>query len=121
MPSLAEGFGLTGFEGVAAGRPVLITQESGLAEWLIQLEDSGRISGFKDACIAKVIGAEAARIDEWTDKLTKLLLDPNAASERALALREKLKTEFTWDRAASEVAREFQELSPGAATGEGEQ
>lgn len=109
MPSLAEGFGLTGFEAIAAGAPVLITEESGLADWLIHLERHNRIdAGFAEACIARVVIAEGAPIDHWVEKLSALLCDRDRAFARAEKLRAALKAEFTWANAASAFVAAFE-------------
>lgn len=44
MPSRAEGFGLAGLEAITAGRPVLVSDRSGLA-WLLDSVLDGRTSG----------------------------------------------------------------------------
>jgi len=111
MPSLSEGFGLTGFEAIAAGTPVLITEESGLADWLIRLEKIEKIDrGFADACIARVVFAEGTPIEHWAEKLSALLEDRNRSFDRANALRNLLKEEFTWANAAARFAEAFDEI-----------
>lgn len=100
MPSLAEGFGLTGFEALAAGRPILISQESGLAEWLMRLARAGDIEqSFVETCVADVT-AEATRTQLWVDRTSSLLNDQVAAFDRAKRIRDTLKATYTWQRAA---------------------
>lgn len=101
MPSRSEGFGLTGFEAIAAGLPVLITKQSGLALWLIDLEAAGAIdAGFAEACIASPYAPGSSIETVWTDKAAALLSDRHTAFARAEALRQALAGAYTWSSAA---------------------
>lgn len=111
MPSQVEGFGLTAFEAIAAGVPVLITEESGLAQLLIDFEADGVIDvGFVEAHIV-IAGPDAdAMRERWASRIKALHDDGEHAFKRALALRGQLASVLTWDRAASALVDEIRAL-----------
>ena len=104
MPSLSEGFGLSAFEAIAAGVPVVLSFKSGLAEYLLKAINDGIVEpGVRDACIARVIGDDPALIVlEWAEKVTKAILHREEAFRRAETLRTALRPILTWRRAAED-------------------
>ncbi len=101
MPSISEGFGLSAFEAVAAGVPVLVSYESGLAEYILTAGANGDIDrAISDGCVANVVGENGSIADEWADKINRLLSDRPKAFERARALRMALAPLLSWSRAA---------------------
>lgn len=101
MPSKVEGFGLAGFEAIAAGVPVVISAESGLAEHLSRAAQAGEIDPTTvAACVADVVGPPAAVMDVWAAKVADVLVDRPAAFRRAAALRNALRPRLSWITAA---------------------
>ena len=95
MPSRHEGFGLAALEAIAAGVPVLISEESGLARLL------ERDLGEEFAEMILPTQGDASRVAAtWGAALAERLKDPTAAFRRAHALRDRLSAIISWDKAA---------------------
>lgn len=108
MPSLSEGFGLTGLEAIAAGVPVVISAESGLAEYLRSPKlNEGLDPKLVEPCVAGVVRSPEDIEDEWVEKVGAALFDRSAAFARAAALRDALRLRLTWERAARKLSTEF--------------
>jgi hypothetical protein len=105
MPSLEEGFGLTGLEAISEGVPVLLSRTSGLAQAIERHVPHLARMHIIDA----QDGAEplARRIKE-------MLEDRAAAFRNTRALRDAMRLCFDWDRAASDLIRVLME-GPGNA------
>lgn len=104
MPSLAEGFGLTGLEAIAAGVPVVLSRESGLAQYLEDPKlNNGLSSELIAPCLADVVLEDAANHLEWQQKIEAILKDLAGAFDRAAKIRTALKTRLTWDKAARKL------------------
>lgn len=102
MPSRVEGFGLAGFEAIAAGVPVVISMESGLAEYLSRAVANGDLdTATFQACVADVVGNPQTIMEDWAAKVGSVLMDRPAAFRRAATLRAALKSKLSW-RAAAE-------------------
>lgn len=111
MPSVAEGFGLTGLEAIAAGVPVIISESSGLAEYLRNSSmNDGLPLELVDPCIAPVHLSDEDTRNAWAAKVDAALFDRKAAFERAAELRKALRIRLTWDRAARNLSTEFESL-----------
>lgn len=94
MPSREEGFGLTGLEAISEGIPVLLSRTSGLAQALEE-----RLPKFAGSHIIDVQdGADVA-----STRMRELLLEPEAAHERVVSLREAMRPIFNWERSAREL------------------
>lgn len=101
MPSRTEGFGLAGYEAIAAAVPVVVSIESGLAEYLLRAADQGDIdSEVIGSCIADVVGDATKVTENWAEKVSAILLDRPAAFQRARSLRLALMPKLTWQAAA---------------------
>ncbi len=88
MPSLAEGFGLTGLEAISEGVPVLLSRRSGLARAIERhLGDQARIH----------IVDVAKGPEHVAERLRERLIDCNDAFHRARELRDALGAHFDWD------------------------
>ncbi|MGV1884938.1 glycosyltransferase [Rhizobium sp. VS19-DR104.2] len=111
MPSVAEGFGLTGLEAIAAGVPVVISDASGLAEYLrAAAKYDGLPSELVESCIAPVHLSHADTRSAWAEKVDSALFDRESAFERAAKLRRALTPRLTWEQAARKLSSEFSTL-----------
>lgn len=99
MLSVHEGFGLVGWEAIAAGVPLILTENSGLHRLL---EDYRAAEGLGRVLTVDVRGGEVALEQDITEVMRQLetvALAPDVAKARALALRD-LFSHCTWDAAA---------------------
>lgn len=111
MPSVAEGFGLTGLEAIAAGVPAIISAESGLAEYLRDPAlNQGLDPDLFESSIAPVALADAANREAWAAKVDAALSDHEATFARAAKLRAELETRLTWEKAARGLSLDFLKL-----------
>lgn len=111
MPSVAEGFGLTGLEAIAAGVPTIISAESGLAEYLRDPAlNQGLDTDLLEPCIAPVSLSDAANREAWGAKVETALSDHEAAFTRAAKLRGELEIRLTWEKAARALSLDFLNL-----------
>lgn len=108
MPSKSEGFGLTALEAISAGVPILITQESGLADLLLNdPEIAGRVDRI---AVDRVIGAPVHHSDardKWADRIREILRDPSTSFSHALTLRNALAPVLSWEKTAESLIKEF--------------
>ena len=108
MPSRAEGFGLAGFEAIAAGIPVIVSDESGLAEFLNDEEKNGLLSAaLVSPCVGTVVSGTVKNIEDWRSKADDVLRNHVDAFKRADRIRNALRTKYTWDRAARELSAQL--------------
>lgn len=111
MPSLSEGFGLTGYEAIAAGIPVLMSEDSGLADLMKYAERNLLIdAGFAAACIVPSGANEQVTRDRWADQIRALHADLDAAFNRAASVRTRMESCFTWSNAARELVAKLETL-----------
>ncbi len=111
MPSLHEGFGLTGWEAISACVPLIVTSKSGLYELLkreLSTEDrmlfhTVKITGKSDLSSEELDPKKINLTDITAIKEAILSISVNmkASKEKAKKLREKL-SKFTWDNAATD-------------------
>lgn len=113
MPSQREGFGLVALEAIAAGIPVLISAQSGIARMLMddpEIVAATRGSTVSD-CILDVEGRTQGEVDaEWIRQAGAILRDRAAAFERAERLRQQLEPILTWEAAARALLDEMRML-----------
>ncbi|XP_078576496.1 uncharacterized protein LOC144862101 [Branchiostoma floridae x Branchiostoma japonicum] len=97
MPSRAEPFGLVGLEAIAAGVPVLISEQSGLAELVAQLAKKYQ-PNFRH-CIVNMKGDTATDADaeKWADRIEDVLKNAKSEFAEARAFREKLLASKYWE------------------------
>ncbi len=111
MPSVAEGFGLTGLEAIAAGVPAIISAESGLAEYLRDpMLNQGLDPDLFESSIAPVALADAANREAWATKVDAALSDHKATFARAAKLRAELEIRLTWEKAARGLSLDWLKL-----------
>ncbi len=111
MPSRTEGFGLAGLEAIAAGVPVMLSLESGLAEYLSRAVATRQIDeALIDGCILGVVGPSPAVTSEWAGRVGTVLLDRPAAFQRARALRDALRPMMSWPAAAASFSTAVQDM-----------
>lgn len=87
MPSLKEGFGLTGWEAISLGVPVVISKASGLYEFLTNPEYIGYITAVD---IKGGAENEDKDIEELKKAIQKICNNYKEYKEKALKLRQKL-------------------------------
>jgi glycosyltransferase involved in cell wall biosynthesis len=107
MPSKREGFGLTAVEGIAAGIPILVSSESGLA-WLLLEPDIQAAIGkaTADACVADVDGNADDIKKDWANRAQAILSDPARAFSDAKQMRAALISQLSWEKAAEKFSRD---------------
>ncbi|MBR8333800.1 radical SAM protein [Burkholderia ambifaria] len=109
MPSWHEGFGLSGWEALCAGVPLVCSRQSGLAMLLDELKQQFPEVPFKSVEFVNIGGSTAAGIPEEEDikKFADVLLDMTsdlaARKQAAIDLASLLKREFSWKRCASDL------------------
>ncbi|CAH1239393.1 MFHAS1 [Branchiostoma lanceolatum] len=91
MPSRAEPFGLVGLEAIAAGVPVLVSSNSGLAEFL---ESKG--PDF-DRPIVDMDGSDEVVAERLAKRIIKVLTGGPAEFEAAKRLKDKLLASKYWE------------------------
>ena len=95
LPSYSENFGVAAVEAMAVGRPVAVTPEVGLAE---AVRESG--SGI----------VVDGRPDAFGPALQKLLDQPERLREMGETAHRTVREQFTWDRVAEQMERQYAEL-----------
>ncbi len=104
MPSISEGFGLAGFEGIAAGIPTIVSINSGLYEFLRQEHLDSYITGIK------VVGGTCWEIPGDQDvanayqSFKRILKNYTECKQNALELRQKIiELGYTWEKTAMDI------------------
>jgi glycosyltransferase involved in cell wall biosynthesis len=95
LPSYSENFGLVVIEAMAAGRPVVVTPEVGLAE-MVRETGAGLVAGGDPEHLA--------------DALARILGDPEAAYLMGQCGRNTVREQFTWDVAACQMEHVYEEV-----------
>lgn len=100
MPSRAEGFGLVGMQGIVAGTPVLVSENSGLGMLLRELLPAH----LAELLVLPVDDAPDRDVPLlWGGRISGVLLDRKRAFERAAEVREILAAQRTWPLAAAQL------------------
>jgi glycosyltransferase involved in cell wall biosynthesis len=94
MPSRTEGFGLAALEAIALGIPVLVSDQSGLAETLNAL-----VPEHARKCVVHVSADIETDATAWERKIDFVLSDKPAAFARANELRLALAPHLSWQKA----------------------
>jgi tetratricopeptide (TPR) repeat protein/glycosyltransferase involved in cell wall biosynthesis len=108
MPSWHEGFGLVGWEAIAAGVPLILGKESGLMQLLQET-----LHGASEGCV-KIVNVGGSEIDPYfqsddllamTNAVREIAAKPQHAKNSALWLREHLLAKFTPKQCAKDFVK----------------
>jgi D-inositol-3-phosphate glycosyltransferase len=96
-----EGFGLAAYEAMAAGVPVLISRESGLAHLLQRDFPDEERTWPREALPVWDDSPETER--EWAEAIERVLTAPEEAFGRAGALRNQIQAKISWGKTAADL------------------
>lgn len=99
MPSRHEGFGLAAFEAIAAGVPVRISAESGLAQFLVE----SRLDTKPSSIVPTRNTAARLAVDQWADAIQAVLDDFLSARSEVVELRRAVDRLISWDASAMKL------------------
>ena len=102
MPSRSEGFGLVALEAIAHGVPVLVSNKSGFAEFILEAADS-----LAAPFIVRTSDDIHVSAINWRDSIINVLQDVPSARARAIAIREALVQHSSWSSAIDTVVSGF--------------
>jgi glycosyltransferase involved in cell wall biosynthesis len=103
MLSFHEGFGLVGWEAIAAGVPLVLSQNSGLFELLEARMLENRVFSVDVRGGASPQELNPDDISAVAGQLLTIARAPRKARERAQSLTRELSSVFTWRRCAEQV------------------
>ncbi|XP_019641112.1 PREDICTED: NACHT, LRR and PYD domains-containing protein 3-like [Branchiostoma belcheri] len=101
MPSRAEPFGLVGLEAMAAGVPVLISDQSGLADLVKKV-----IPEFHHS-VLRITGDDSVDVGRWADQIADVLRMSEAEFRRAAELKKKLLESKYWEESHQQFLQAF--------------
>ncbi|KNY05162.1 hypothetical protein AKH00_12305 [Microbacterium sp. GCS4] len=106
MPSRHEGFGLAAFEAISAGVPVLISAESGVAQFLSEshLDTSPR------SVISTRDSPTRLAVDRWADAIQAVLDDFDSARSEVTSLRTSVGRLVSWNSVTERLVATLQGL-----------
>lgn len=110
MPSISEGFGLAGYESIAAGVPTIISQNSGLYKFLKEVGLEKFVYGID------VTGNQNQDVQAVKEFIHSIVAFRSESKNKAIELRDKLlKLGYTWEKTAEDtysfLLEEISELS----------
>ncbi|KAI8501900.1 hypothetical protein Bbelb_203120 [Branchiostoma belcheri] len=100
MPSRSEPFGLVGLEAIAAGIPVLISNQTGLAEMITDLIDEGKLSAEHRNVIVETSVNDrhvAADVERWAKRIVDVLEHSDSEFEKAARFKRELVESRYWE------------------------
>lgn len=97
LPSLHEGFGLSAFEAIGVGVPVLVSAKSGLGELLQRTDPAAtEVLPIDDA-------TEAFLLTTWANAIVNNIKNSESAFIRAAELRALIADRYSWARVAADL------------------
>jgi glycosyltransferase involved in cell wall biosynthesis len=103
MPSRHEGFGLAAYEAIASGVPVLISAQSGLAQFLRESEIDTSPSSIVTTCDS----SKRLAIDQWADAIQNVLDQTETVRAQAIELRRAINERVSWQESVSTLLSEL--------------
>jgi radical SAM superfamily enzyme YgiQ (UPF0313 family) len=109
MPSWHEGFGLSGWEALCAGVPLVCSRQSGLAMLLDELKQQFPELSLENVEFINIAGTAANSdpskqdIEHLAHALLRMVQNIEQRKRAALELASVLKREFSWKRCASDL------------------
>ncbi|MFM0380083.1 glycosyltransferase [Paraburkholderia strydomiana] len=94
MPSRKEGFGLVALEALAQGTPILVTDQSGIAELISRYATPAEASGF----IVPTPESGTSAAINWARAIERQLADREASFNRAWHLSKRFAEEDGWSK-----------------------
>ncbi|CUI42790.1 tetratricopeptide repeat protein [Achromobacter xylosoxidans] len=113
MPSWHEGFGLVGWEAIAAGVPLIASQKSGLYRLLEEIDDGLYASLVYPVDVSGAMSEpyyQSIDLERVTRHIIDIAKSPDQAHGKAIRLREALLQKYRW----RDCAHEFAEIIGGA-------
>jgi D-inositol-3-phosphate glycosyltransferase len=107
MPSPHEGFGLSAYEAIAMGTPVIISSESGLARFLATLVSNGSVTAEVSARKAGVVNS----LELWADAIAQVLRQPASKLRNAAVLRAEIERLNLWERSVALLQGELEKAA----------
>ena len=104
LPSRTEGFGLAALEAITLGIPVLVSDQSGLAETLHAL-----VPAHAKNCVVHVSADMETDATAWERQMEFVFRDKPAAFARANELRTR--ANLSWQEAVRDLIEAFSALS----------
>ena len=100
IPSRTEGFGLVALEAISAGIPVLVADETGIAEALLEVEGG------------KSVIVESDNPEEWAQRIQQLSRQsPEERENNAKLLRDNYNKTYSWSKECERFKRIIQDLA----------
>ncbi|HDR9241886.1 TPA: radical SAM protein [Burkholderia vietnamiensis] len=109
MPSWHEGFGLSGWEALCAGVPLVCSSQSGLALLIDQLRHALPDADFRSIEPVQLAGGAPAGMptphdtSALSEAIKRIVENYSEKKKAALSLALRIKRHFTWDRCAAEL------------------
>ncbi|XP_019626607.1 PREDICTED: uncharacterized protein LOC109471708 [Branchiostoma belcheri] len=100
MPSRSEPFGLVGLEAIAAGIPVLISDQTGLADMITDLIQKGKLHPDRKQVIVETSVNDRDRANDvkrWADRIVHILNYSKYEFEKAARFKQELVASRYWE------------------------
>ncbi|MEV4316516.1 glycosyltransferase family 4 protein [Actinocrispum sp. NPDC049592] len=96
LPARVEGFGLAALDAISLGTPILVSDQSGIAETL-----RAHLGEDADPFIVDVVDDPGRDIPRWREAIQRVLANPRKAFIDAHELRDRLAGAMRWDLTVS--------------------
>lgn len=120
MPSWHEGFGLSGWEALCAGVPLVCSHQSGLAMLIEDLKLQFTDIDFSSVKFVNIGGStilgtpNPADVESFADALLEMMVNLEVRKKAAIELANLLNREFSWKRCASDLLEGTDWYLPGS-------